>query len=238
MARREIGVLTTNKCVVRTAKVKRPDVDEKPVKYVRKPIDYSIMDDIGHGVKLNRQSANLDPLAKIGVNRQNSYSSTHSSTGIQNNNNVVNPPPDMPTPPLHLKGINAGNGMGTVRSTNSGAIYRTPVAPPSVPSEYLSRQELGIYSSKKELNQSAGADSLSAASGYGGPSGGYKQRPSINNSSLNPGPGYGNLNNNSVNEYSGTDTIDRRMAQTYMQQFNLPPGKTFLNYKILSQRLL
>ena len=81
VARREIGILTTNKCVVRTAKIKRPEIDEKPVKYVRKPIDYSIMDDIGHGVKLARQPANLDPLVKIGVGRQNSYSSTHSSTG-------------------------------------------------------------------------------------------------------------------------------------------------------------
>lgn len=226
VARREIGVLTTNKCVVRTAKVKRPDVDEKPVKYVRKPIDYSIMDDIGHGVKLSRQSSNLDPLGKISVGRQNSYSSTHSSSGIQNGAGsglINNTPGDMSTPPLHLKSstilnVNSGNGSATVRSTAS-SYYRTPVAPPSVPSEYLSRQELGIYSSKKELNQSAGADTLSSA--YGGPMG-YKQRPSINNSSLNM-PNNPPINT-SVNEYSGTDTIDRRMAQTYMQQFNMPPG--------------
>ena len=36
VARREIGVLTTNKCVIRTVKVKRPELDEKPVKYIRK----------------------------------------------------------------------------------------------------------------------------------------------------------------------------------------------------------
>ena len=170
VARREIGVLTTNKCVIRTAKVKRPDIDEKPVKYVRKPIDYSMYDDMGHGVRISRHSANLDPLAKIGVNRQNSYSSTHSSNGIQPTSSGVQQAPDnMATPPPHLKGIN--NGLGTIRSINSGSTqyFRTPVAPPSVPSEYLSRQELGIYSSKKELNQSAVADSLSAAGGYGGP---------------------------------------------------------------------
>ena len=179
-------------------------------------------DDMGHGVRISRHSANLDPLAKIGVNRQNSYSSTHSSNGIQPTSSGVQQAPDnMATPPPHLKGIN--NGLGTIRSINSGSTqyFRTPVAPPSVPSEYLSRQELGIYSSKKELNQSAGADSLSAAGGYGGPPGGYKQRPSINN--MNISSAYNN--NNSVNEYSGTDTIDRRMAHTYMQQLNLPPGK-------------
>lgn len=212
VARREIGVLTTNKCVVRTSKVKRPEVDEKPVKYVRKPIDYSIMDDIGHGVKLSRQSANMDQISKMGVGRQNSYSSTHSSTGIPINNSV----PDMPTPPTHSKNPSNLSG-GTISRSAASAIYRTPVAPPAVPSEYLSRQELGIYSSKKELNQSAGADSLSAA--YGGPMG-YKQRPSINNSSLNMNP---NMSSN-VNEYSGADTIDLRMAQTYMQQFSMPPG--------------
>ncbi len=214
-------MLTTNKSVVRTAKVKRPDIDEKPVKYVRKPIDYSLLDDVGHGVKISRQSANLDPLVKIGVNRQNSYSSTHSSNGIQPAG-IQQATDSMATPPPHLKGINSG----TVRSINSGAAqyFRTPVAPPAVPSEYLSRQELGIYSSKKELNQSAGADSLSAACGYGGTPGGYKQRPSINNLGMN----ISSAASSSVNEYSGTDTIDRRMAQTYMQQFNLPPGKLAL----------
>ncbi len=215
--------MTTNKSVVRTAKFKRPDIEEKPVKYIRKPIDYSMLDDVGHGVKINRQSANLEPLTKIGVNRQNSYSSTHSSNGIQSANPVVQQASEnVATPPPHLKVIN----NGTVRSINSGKgqYIRTPVAPPSVPSEYMTRQELGIYSSKKELNQSAGADSLSAAGGYGGPPGGYKQRPSINNLGMNISSAY---NNNSVNEYSGTDTIDRRMAQNYIQQLSLQPGKDF-----------
>ena len=135
-------------------------------------------------------------------------------------------PPDIPTPPLNLKAnaLNVGNGLGTVRSNASAAYsnYRVPVAPPSVPTEYLSRQELGIYSSKKELNQSGNADTLSAA--YGGPLGyQVKQRPSINNSSLNMTPSLSTSNSN-PNEYSGTDTMDRRMAQTYMQQFSMPTG--------------
>jgi hypothetical protein len=170
IARREIGILTTNKNVIRTVKVKRPDCEEKPVKYIRKPIDYSVLDDIGHGVKLNRQgSVNMDQqLSKIGVTtaRQNSYSSGSGGTisSMPNHPGLVgsNKTPGMdhqamPTPPLTLKSnqlmsMNLGNGMGTIRS--SGASSRMPVAPPSVPSEYLSRQELGIYSSKKELNQS------------------------------------------------------------------------------------
>jgi hypothetical protein len=78
VARREIGVLTTNKTVTRTVKVKRPEVDEKPVKYIRKPIDYSLLDDIGHGVKLTASSAST-PRSSLengnGIGRQNSYSS-------------------------------------------------------------------------------------------------------------------------------------------------------------------
>lgn len=192
VARREIGVLTTNKCLVRTSKVKKPDVEEKPVKYIRKAIDYSILDDVGHGVKINRQQ---DQLSKIGVGRQNSYTSNHSINSAN-----LKTPDVTSTPPLMLKSmnVNTNNGMGTVRSSNSNSIYRAPVVPPSVPTEYLSRQELGIYSSKKELNQSAGTESLSGA--YGGMS--YR-RPSNNNSLIH-------------GEYS--DTIDRRAANAYLQQ--------------------
>ncbi len=75
VARREIGILTTNKssnrwewdkllvcisfCIFvafifycRQYKIIAPANPERPAKYVRKPIDYSILDDIGHGVKI------------------------------------------------------------------------------------------------------------------------------------------------------------------------------------------
>ena len=50
VARREIGVLTTNKCSNRQYKIIAPANPERPIKYVRKPIDYSSLDHIGHGV--------------------------------------------------------------------------------------------------------------------------------------------------------------------------------------------
>ena len=58
VARREIGVLTTNKTTSRPPGVKNPgilfpDMPERPVKYVRKPIDYTLFDDVGHGVKVS-----------------------------------------------------------------------------------------------------------------------------------------------------------------------------------------
>ncbi|XP_033872768.1 abl interactor 2 isoform X23 [Acipenser ruthenus] len=51
VARREIGILTTNKNTSRTHKIIAPANPERPVRYIRKPIDYTMLDDIGHGVK-------------------------------------------------------------------------------------------------------------------------------------------------------------------------------------------
>jgi hypothetical protein len=41
VARREIGVLTANKTTTRQYKIIAPANPEKPIKYVRKPIDYT-----------------------------------------------------------------------------------------------------------------------------------------------------------------------------------------------------
>ncbi|KAA8579189.1 hypothetical protein FQN60_018762, partial [Etheostoma spectabile] len=55
VARREIGILTTNKNTARSHKIVAPSNIERPVRYIRKPIDYNVLDDIGHGVKVNGQ---------------------------------------------------------------------------------------------------------------------------------------------------------------------------------------
>ena len=52
VARREIGILTTNKNTARTHKIIAPGNMERPVRYIRKPIDYTLLDDVGHGVKV------------------------------------------------------------------------------------------------------------------------------------------------------------------------------------------
>lgn len=53
VARREIGILTTNKNTSRTHKIIAPANMERPVRYIRKPIDYTVLDDVGHGVKVS-----------------------------------------------------------------------------------------------------------------------------------------------------------------------------------------
>ncbi len=85
--------------------------------------------------------------------------------------------------------------MNTVRSTGGSSYYRAPIAPPSVPSEYLSRHELGIYSSRKEL-------SLNDSAGIYGTSASYRR------------------SSQQQNEYSGFDTLDRRNATALMQQLS------------------
>lgn len=54
VSRREIGVLTASKTPTRQYKILAPATPEKPVKYVRKGIDYTVLDDIGCGAR-NRQ---------------------------------------------------------------------------------------------------------------------------------------------------------------------------------------
>ena len=57
VARREIGVLTTNRSSNRPTGVKNgiifPEQAERPTKYQRKPIDYASLDDLGHGVRVS-----------------------------------------------------------------------------------------------------------------------------------------------------------------------------------------
>ncbi|XP_043920485.1 LOW QUALITY PROTEIN: abl interactor 1 [Protopterus annectens] len=111
VARREIGILTTNKNTARTHKIIAPANMERPVRYIRKPIDYTVLDDVGHGVKWLK--------AKHGSN-QPARTGTLSRT---------NPPTQKPpSPPVA--------GRGTLGRNTP---YRTlePVKPPTVPNDYM-----------------------------------------------------------------------------------------------------
>ncbi|XP_038611769.1 abl interactor 1 isoform X6 [Tachyglossus aculeatus] len=111
VARREIGILTTNKNTSRTHKIIAPANMERPVRYIRKPIDYTMLDDVGHGVKWLK--------AKHG-NNQPARTGTLSRT---------NPPTQKPpSPPM--------SGRGTLGRNTP---YKTlePVKPPTVPNDYM-----------------------------------------------------------------------------------------------------
>ncbi|XP_060050075.1 abl interactor 2 isoform X17 [Erinaceus europaeus] len=111
VARREIGILTTNKNTSRTHKIIAPANLERPVRYIRKPIDYTILDDIGHGVKW---------LLRFKVSTQNMKMG-----GLPRTTPPTQKPP---SPPM--------SGKGTLGRHSP---YRTlePVRPPVVPNDYV-----------------------------------------------------------------------------------------------------
>ncbi|XP_043966192.1 abl interactor 2b isoform X16 [Gambusia affinis] len=108
VARREIGILTTNKNTSRTHKIIAPANPERPVRYIRKPIDYSLLDDMGHGVKASAQNM------KTGG-------------GVLPRTNPPTQKP--PSPPM--------SGKGTL-GRHSPFRTLEPVRPPVVPNDYVS----------------------------------------------------------------------------------------------------
>ncbi|XP_014006965.1 abl interactor 2 isoform X10 [Salmo salar] len=108
VARREIGILTTNKNTSRTHKIIAPANPERPVRYIRKPIDYSLLDDMGHGVKASAQNT------KAGA------------AGLPRTNPPTQKPP---SPPM--------SGKGTI-GRHSPYRTLEPVRPPVVPNDYVS----------------------------------------------------------------------------------------------------
>ncbi|XP_045066324.1 abl interactor 1 isoform X6 [Coregonus clupeaformis] len=129
VARREIGILTTNKNTSRTHKIIAPGNIERPVRYIRKPIDYNVLDDVGHGVKWlkAKQHGNNQPIRGEG---------TLSRT---------NPPTQKPPSPPPMAGTMSGRG-----TIGRNTPYKTlePVRPPTVPNDYMtSPARLGIQHS-------------------------------------------------------------------------------------------
>uniref|UniRef100_A0A672Q4M6 Abl interactor 2-like n=1 Tax=Sinocyclocheilus grahami TaxID=75366 RepID=A0A672Q4M6_SINGR len=99
VARREIGILTTNKNTSRTHKIIAPANPERPVRFIRKPIDYSMLDDIGHGVKVNTQNMKMGSLLR-----------------------TTPPTQKPPSPPMPGKGtIGSGSSGGSHPSSHSSS---------------------------------------------------------------------------------------------------------------------
>ncbi|XP_020350180.1 abl interactor 1 isoform X15 [Oncorhynchus kisutch] len=226
VARREIGILTTNKNTSRTHKIIAPANMERPVRYIRKPIDYNVLDDVGHGVK----HGNNQPIRGGG--------GTLSRT---------NPPTQKPPSPPPVTGPMSGRG-----TLGRNTPYKTlePVKPPTVPNDYMtSPARLGSQHSPgrtASLNQrqrthsgssgGSGSRENSGSSSIGIPI--AVPTPSIPNSgpAVAPGPGLGpipmsqfgtisrqisrhNSTTSSVSMVSATGTY--RRAPSVSSQFSL-----------------
>ncbi|XP_047494137.1 abl interactor 2-like isoform X2 [Penaeus chinensis] len=146
VARREIGVLTTNKTTARQYKILAPANTEKPIKYVRKPIDFGCthndltctdinlllqgLDDVGHGI---RSSSSSTPRSRRSA----------SSVGMPP---PVHQPPTSAGPAPTTKPPTPPQANRSVSSLSRGSReYRTPpaVAPPQVPSNYAPNYPIG-----------------------------------------------------------------------------------------------
>uniref|UniRef100_A0A8C7HJQ4 Abl-interactor 1a n=1 Tax=Oncorhynchus kisutch TaxID=8019 RepID=A0A8C7HJQ4_ONCKI len=231
VARREIGILTTNKNTSRTHKIVAPGNIERPVRYIRKPIDYNVLDDVGHGVK----HGNNQPIKGGG--------GTLSRT---------NPPTQKPPSPPPMTGTMSGRGtLG--RSTPCKTLE--PVKPPTVPNDYMtSPARLGSQQSPgrtASLNQRQRTHS--------GSSGGSGSRENSGSSSIgipmavptpsipNSGPGeresnFGtisrqisrhNSTTSSVSMVSATGTY-RRAPSVTSQFLPAAPNSNVLLYSFLS----
>ncbi|XP_037311963.2 abl interactor 1a isoform X6 [Pungitius pungitius] len=241
VARREIGILTTNKNTARTHKIIAPANMERPVRYIRKPVDYNVLDDVGHGVKWLK--------AKQLGNNQSVRGGTLSRT---------NPPTQKPpSPPM--------SGRGTIGRNTS---YKTlePVKPPTVPNDYMtSPARLGAQHSpgrtaslsQRQRTHSGSSGGSSSRENSGSSSIGIPiavPTPSIPNPGpvMAPGPGLGpapmsqfgtisrqisrhNPSNSSVSMVSATGTY--RRAPSVTSQFSLQQQQQQLQLQQQQQQL-
>ncbi|KFO18351.1 abl interactor 2 isoform X3 [Fukomys damarensis] len=155
VARREIGILTTNKNTSRTHKIIAPANLERPVRYIRKPIDYTILDDIGHGVKW---------LLRFKVSTQNMKMG-----GLPRTTPPTQKPP---SPPV--------SGKGTLGRHSP---YRTlePVRPPVVPNDYVPSPTRNMAPSQQSPVRTASVNQRNRTYSSSGSSGG--SHPSSRSSS-------------------------------------------------------
>ncbi|KAI2796213.1 Abl interactor 2 [Blomia tropicalis] len=153
VARREIALLTSAKTTARRPKVLAPANKEKQGKYIRKPIDYSLLDDIGHGIKLpdaqtlyrtsssSGSTGRLSGIQTIGPkNLMNSLSHYHHYNTLGGGSGPA-PTTKPPTPPQAVR-----SGYGTLGRSAGSKEYRAlapPIAPPQVPKNYEPNYPIG-----------------------------------------------------------------------------------------------
>ncbi|XP_032807415.1 abl interactor 1 isoform X12 [Petromyzon marinus] len=162
VARREIGILTTNKNTSRTHKILAPVNPERPVRYVRKPVDYSALDDVGHGVKW-----------LLKVKQGGNPNGRTSSVSVPRSTPPTQRPPSPPA-----------GGRGTMGRSSP---YRTlePVRPPALPNDYSSSpgRATPTYPPQQEAQSPSRTASLNQrARTYSGSSGGSRSGGSRENS--------------------------------------------------------
>ncbi|XP_027866655.1 abl interactor 2 isoform X4 [Xiphophorus couchianus] len=159
VARREIGILTTNKNTSRTHKIIAPANPERPVRYIRKSVDYSLLDDMGHGVKASAQNMKTGGGALP----------------------RTNPPTQKPpSPPM--------SGKGTL-GRHSPFRTLEPVRPPVVPNDYVSSPTRNTAPPQQSPARTASVNQRNRTYSSSGSSGGSHPSSSRSSSRENSGSG-------------------------------------------------
>ncbi|XP_055359635.1 abl interactor 1-like isoform X6 [Betta splendens] len=189
VARREIGILTTNKNTSRTHKIIAPGNMERPVRYIRKPIDYTLLDDVGHGVKQhgNNTAGRGGTLSRTTPPTQKPPSppmagrgtlggSSGGSGGRENSgSSSVGVPLAVPTP--------SPPSMGQAVATSSASVPQGPGLGPIPMSQFgtISRQI-----SRHNSSSTTSSASMVSATGT------YRRAPSVSSQQphINGGPAY------------------------------------------------
>lgn len=232
VARREIALLTSAKTVDRLPKVLVPANKEKQGKYSRKPIDFSILDDIGHGVKVQitqpiYHSSNNSSSRISGTQTLGPKSSISSMQHYYNFNTLGGsgpaPTTKPPTPPQGVRGY----GTLTRLQNKEYRALAPPIAPPQVPKNYEPNYPIGHSKSQltprqNSINYSTLPNTQNHQSQYMPGMGHY----GTNNATMSTG----NLNINSMNQYGQSIGMIHPMSQSSMHIENntssLPPPLT------------
>ncbi|OQV23805.1 putative Abl interactor 1 [Hypsibius exemplaris] len=126
IARREIGALaTTNKSMHRSPKVLPPPSPERAIRYTRRPVDYAIYDDLGHGMKLSQPHH--------GRNGRKGSSVTDGTSSVSSATGGGGPNTNYDTSAMYRKSGNVNPGMTGTLTRSQGrnmGDYRVPVPPP------------------------------------------------------------------------------------------------------------
>ncbi|XP_052367182.1 abl interactor 2-like isoform X10 [Oncorhynchus keta] len=198
VARREIGILTTNKNTSRTHKIVAPANPERPVRYIRKPIEYNVLDDIGHGVKVNSQNMKM-------------------GGGLPRTNPPTQKPPSPPMP-----------GMGTIGRHSPYRTLepvRPPVVPndyvPS-PIRSMAQQESPVLTTTVNQRTSTYSSGGSHPNSHPNSSGGSHPNSHPNSS----GGSHPNSHPNSSGENSGSGSVGVPIAMPTASPTGISPPAT------------
>ena len=124
VARREIGNITSNKSVVNTqgAKIRKPATELSPLKYSRKRVDLSELDNIGHGISLKHDEQPLVQRKSSIMNQSLIQDQNSMGGGSTLSRSSINT--------THTT-ISSSSGFGTMSGT--GTLRGKPVSVPAAP---------------------------------------------------------------------------------------------------------